>query len=441
MDDFPTPLSPAYWQSGYERSIALYDGPVVLSCGDETAALEGFIEFRWRAKPSVRWTAGLVDDDGDWPRFLDDASDFDATVDKAAAEEALLSQPSSTERRFRRSKSGSLRPYVAGAVDAPIRSAVFNLVNFSDLPGVERIGTTSDWRLARNILTVDDWRLVLDRTADAPFDELKQTGGYAFTHVCALERKDGEPFVWSDASRVREAVFHGLSFAHGALVGHALPVGLDNEGTRQWAEWSVTIADGWHNHFSWCADLASLDPVVQGLAQGYSDDLWREATNRAIRYYVDANRPEPVDVTLGIAGTGLEILEWAILLEIEGWLTLEADEKLSSADRLRLLLKWANISTDLPTTLPNLTRVAAEKRFDGPATAMWARNRTVHPPKRRRQDWLRSDAIVEAWRLLTWYLELVILRMVGYQGQYVSRVAERPSMFALESVPWSASNP
>ena len=43
-------------------------------------------------------------------------------------------------------------------------------------------------------------------------------------------------------------------------------------------------------------------------------------------------------------------------------------------------------------------------------------NRIVHPPKRMDDDWPDGPVLLECWQLVMEYTELVLLRLLGYQG-------------------------
>ena len=54
-------------------------------------------------------------------------------------------------------------------------------------------------------------------------------------------------------------------------------------------------------------------------------------------------------------------------------------------------------------------------------------------------EWPDRDELLEAWQLATWYLELAVLRLLGYEGEYLSRLRWGGWDFDTDSLPWSAS--
>lgn len=67
------------------------------------------------------------------------------------------------------------------------------------------------------------------------------------------------------------------------------------------------------------------------------------------------------------------------------------------------------------------------------------RNGVVHPPKKLSDpEWPTGDELFETWRLAAWYLELAILRVLGYSDEYTSRLQLTGWAGETEPVPWQA---
>jgi hypothetical protein len=106
-------------------------------------------------------------------------------------------------------------------------------------------------------------------------------------------------------------------------------------------------------------------------------------------------------------------------------------------------MHWAGVPVDLPA---DFTALAARHRSFGPPDSAGPelvfdiRNRVVHPPKRLTDpEWPTSDELFEGWQLATWYLELAILRVLGYSGEYATRLQLGGWEGQTEPVPWSVA--
>ena len=114
--------------------------------------------------------------------------------------------------------------------------------------------------------------------------------------------------------------------------------------------------------------------------------------------------------------------------------------KLNAAEIARLFLRWANIPIEIPKDMDALRRRRGKlgiADFDGPEMVFNVRNAVVHPPKRLSDvEWPSADELFETWQLATWYLELSILRVLDYRGEYRSRLRLTGWKNATEMVPW-----
>ncbi len=165
--------------------------------------------------------------------------------------------------------------------------------------------------------------------------------------------------------------------------------------------------------------------------------FWRNVLRGLVYTYTDAER---MDESRGVvpACTALETLCWAILVETEGWLTggRPTDggdnefDKLTAAGQMRLLLRWAGIPTGLPGGLNELSQKARSSNWDGPQVVVWVRNRVVHPDRR---DQLTDGIATESLRLAMLYAELVILKLLGYDGYFRDRL----DAGGIKRVPWA----
>ncbi|MEU4821369.1 hypothetical protein AB0H37_05800 [Actinomadura sp. NPDC023710] len=228
--------------------------------------------------------------------------------------------------------------------------------------------------------------------------------------------------------RLQRQLFLMLSFVAGREIGLAVTAGLNAADQVVWGQWSSprTGTGQWR----WCPDHLVNDALPE-LAQGFSklatDTTMEKVVDRAINLYLAANGTQPLDVRIPVAASGLELLAWAVLLA-QRWLTTDGMSRLSvAAYRQRLLLRWGDIPIDVPDTFAALEGRRASLRSQpdpaGPEVIAAIRNGLVHPPKQLTDlEWPTVDEMAQAWRLGMNYLELVIMRLLGYEGHYLPRL-------------------
>ena len=160
---------------------------------------------------------------------------------------------------------------------------------------------------------------------------------------------------------------------------------------------------------------------------------WREPLQKLIYLYVEAN-DRPPDVGLVLAQAALEQMAWHLLVNDRRVLSRGGFAKLSAADQLRRLVKTCVIPLDTSSALKHLAGVktTGTQHADGPYWIARLRNDFVHPP-RGGQSARTSGRIVDAWLLSVWYLELALLSLMGYSGEYRSRL----NSGEVSRLPWS----
>lgn len=77
---------------------------------------------------------------------------------------------------------------------------------------------------------------------------------------------------------------------------------------------------------------------------------------------------------------------------------------------------------------------------DGPAVICRLRNQIIHPKDVASLMALDSEATHGVLRLATWYVELALLRLLGYSGEHLNQTRALPLFDGRgEPVPWSKS--
>jgi hypothetical protein len=167
------------------------------------------------------------------------------------------------------------------------------------------------------------------------------------------------------------------------------------------------------------------------------DDFLAEVIGVAIEWYVKANRNNVSEVKEQIifCQTALELLAWAYIVEYKKYYSTKSFSNLDSAsERLHMLLIKLRIGAGMPLGVPDLLQCCGN--VDGPRALTEIRNAIIHPRKSKR-DKLRDvpdQAMYQALRLGLWYLELILLRLLGYNGYYYNRLT-----YGYRNVPWNAS--
>ncbi len=317
----------------------------------------------------------------------------------------------------------------------------FAVVNFDEYLGDPISNQGGSW-CGRLVLVAKGWRVTLDQRQDLRdmFAILKAEGGFAHTHAGSLEHSDGSPFSVRDAQIVLDVLYFLLSFARGHDVSLVLHRGEDALGSKKWWRWLNANVDAWCNPPTWFDKQRpeQLDAMFKELLEGWSDEAWRKAMWLAVHWYRLAQQNSSTDeAAIVLSFTGLDLLSWFRLVEVDAQFTATLFDGLPANQRLRLFLEGIGVTTGIPSDLPDLAAHATREQWrDGPACLAALRNAAVHPRRRGKvfdaPDRVRWDAS----KLALWYLELGLLSMLGHNGTYINRVARRTG-HGLELVPWA----
>lgn len=445
--------------------------PIGNSEPDPSNETVGYSEFRLALSPTphISWQFQYLDspNPSNWPVPI---SPSNLTLE-FTTRSGTTSRPKTSKYPWQYVGTSPIpSPIEIGGVDTPLDEIRFYLINFQVMQLIESVhrGNNPE-HFARLQLHAAGWTIEIESRPNDEFfhatHHLENQRGYAITHTCRIEKEsdniaDG-PFTFEEGQSVLEATQLFLSFVRGGMVGIALPVGLRN-GISEFEQWSVTQADpgryrdphqskpypGWYlwwDHPPLNRKAATwLPPMFEKFAVKWwhpdhqIQDFWRRVFREVIFSYTDAERMEQTRAIVPVC-TALETLGWAILVEMEGWLTganslrgvRSGYERLAAADRLRLLLHWAGLPIQVPESLPKLWHEAkGHGNWDGPQIVYWTRNLVVHPDTRAR---LSNGVAVETWLLAMWYAELIVLKLLNYEGYFKDRLDSEE----IKRVPWA----
>lgn len=273
------------------------------------------------------------------------------------------------------------------------------------------------------------------------FEALKQaphTGGAILTHVLRLERENGSTFGLKRAVKILDRLETFLSFVFGRRTRPLHVYGYDGYRSQKWTLLDVQplsstpLAPGgippWIPQPDASMDGGTspgvnLSAAFKGLVSLAEDPGTLVTLNRAIDWYSAALAFFGNPASIVLAQAGLELLAWR-RITTEMKLSEKGRLNLDAADQLRLLLAGTELPLDVPDELSELSN----SRISGPVAVTRARNAAVHPVDNSGLTKAQSN---EAQALAIWYLEMLLLRMLGHDGEYWDRLGKENRI-----VPW-----
>lgn len=274
---------------------------------------------------------------------------------------------------------------------------------------------------------------------------------FVTTFRAVLCRDDGKPFSAADGLRALDAVRVALSFAAGARVG-LWNVGAGHTGARSsWLTLGSPNVAPWHSRHQWLSvfDKAGLAPILEALLRrrSQSENDWN-VDQLVIEYHAEANSVAPLEMRVAAAQAGLELLSWDHLVE-SGDTTLGNSRSvrkstytgLAASAVMEMMIQEASIPLLIPSSAASLVSHGvrdgdATGTSTGPVALARVRNAVTHPRRRHGDLSYPHDVWLAAWQLSVHYLELLILRRLGYTGAYVDRFSAVWHSDT-EPVPWN----
>lgn len=265
--------------------------------------------------------------------------------------------------------------------------------------------------------------------------ELDASQGFGLTHQGHIVRSDGGPIDTEEACEFLDALEAFLSFARGNCCSLGLVEARSETERVAWERWGCGRVDPWSSSTSWFDSehgeiLEEALPLFWRVWSAGGDK--QAALHHAIYWYLRSDTRHSVDGGLILMQAALERLAHTFCRP-----KVKPPKREYAALRLeRALRKW-KIPVDLPSNCKSLTaHMNAVKSGTDARRATLAvtelRNNAVHPEKTP----VPSGAYYEAWQLARWFIELSVLSVIDYQGDYANRLTQQVEG-EVEAVPWA----
>ena len=319
---------------------------------------------------------------------------------------------------------------VAGDDDTQMMEIVTHVFNLETLL----------WKRSANTVGVVElehgpWkgRIRLAEDGHKQISELRAEGGLRLTHLVEVGQ-NGRSFTGKEADNILEAMRNFLTFAKGGACDLACPSGRDDSGEEVWARWS-SPRQWQRTPLSWFdrQDAEPLAELFPGFMKRWTMDGWEGALQISIWWYALANSSShAIEQGIVSAQIAMERLSYEFCVRERGLVSEKGFEKLDAADRDRLLLSCLDIPLKIPSTAKAVVAVSKERNWtDTPQALTEIRNKLVHAGRKELK--LTTKGYVEAWLLATWLLELTILALCDFKGEYWNRMSS-----VREPVPWAS---
>lgn len=315
----------------------------------------------------------------------------------------------------------------------------FGIINFNKFSG-KLINKNDVLYAGRMEFEVDDFIVVIDKREDYRkelYEELKAKSGSVITHIGRVHRKDNKQFKTSNIIEFLDNISIAMSFASGRYVGFSTAIGYRDESIvyKMWGESRVSPFRFVPNWTDTISNYHNIEKYMSLMCKNLEDRYFGKAIRSVVNWYIESLRSVTLENNIISVHVALETLSYIVLVEQEKVLTDDGFDKNNSSKNLRLLLEYCKI----PYGKSDLVFFDAwinDKFDDGIDLLTYYRNTIVHPSRKTKRARLELEDMWNIVNLGTKYIELSVLYIVGYKGEFSDRLKER-SYGEVEVVPWS----
>ncbi len=321
--------------------------------------------------------------------------------------------------------------------DTSVDYIYFNIINLDKLPGY--LIEHKDKMFAGRIeFETTDYEIIIDKRYDYTKELkeiLKSKNGFITTHIGRIKRKDNSSFKTKNIIDLLEKISYALSFLCARRIGISIVNGYTNDiNTYRLCikdiimpynflpSWSDTISN--HNN---------IEKYMNLIMKKLEDDYNNLALKRVIDWYIESISNLTIENNIISIQIALETLSYIILVQEEKKLSNDEFDNNTAINNIRMLLESCKLNNN--KELMVFDDKIKERFNDGIELIIYLRNKIVHPA-RKDKIYLSYEDVWNIIQIGTRYIELIILKFIGYKGEYSNRLKDR-YFGQVERVPWS----
>lgn len=327
---------------------------------------------------------------------------------------------------------------------------IFHLLNFdifhshTQLVEWRRIGIKNEQELIHIIdLKSRDWHIELSSIYEttAHVNHIRQHPGLRLTHVGRIRRTHNDTFAIAEGQALIETLNSLFSFALGYNYTVVCPVGIGNDDNRWYSHNAPRRLrykrqnwyDAFHKNHGQQQQLEILFPLF---IQKYNEPDWRNTLRSMIYWYTTANQAQELEVAIVAIMSAFEKII-PRFSELVGFKTGFGNG--NTVHNLEIIMQNQKIPNDVPETFAGLYVITKIRYYN--ITSM------IHLLAETRNSYIHEEyklsrqlTSTEMFTLIEYGLEMIellILSVCAYNGQYTSRAIHQD---ARVDVPWLSNS-
>lgn len=447
--DLPEIIESPFSMDEANAQITLYNGRFTVSNPQRILEFEGRIFFNWVASSGCHFQGecyiqGIPD------FFQSIRESYSVSVKGLDIGEAYIQSASFADSNNIAVTNGRMRgKIVLDDRSVPVTKLRFSIPNLRSFRG-EAVKKRSNGTLSlhSNRLTFSNekFNIIIDRRDEynTLLESLKAKGGFAILYFGTVTPKGKSSISFEELDELFDSFNIFISFLNGRRTSAHLIEGIFEEEIK-WLDCTDFMVDPYKYVPSWPQEDSTngLDKIW-----GVFTNLWKDIDDRgflnsAVHWYVEANSNSGLtEGSLIMAQTALELIYNWWIIEQKQMIVGKDSENLSASNKIRMLLSQLSVDYTVPASFGDLQKFVDDNDSiaDAPEAIVQIRNAIVHSQeeKRRKLSSIHYLAKHQALQLSIWYIELSLLKILGFDGKYSNRCAGKAYAAEAEMfVPWS----
>lgn len=256
--------------------------------------------------------------------------------------------------------------------------------------------------------------------------ELKERGGFILLYAGKLEPRNKREVSYEEALNVLDSFSYFLQFINGKRTHPLFIKGIDKR-KNIWESYTPYIIDRYKYVNSWPPEHSTegLSDLWESFCNLWSNESDRECLKTVLHWYVEANLNSAYsEGSIVLIQNALELLFHWFIAEKKRYVNQSDADNISASVKIGFLLSSLQIMPDIPIEFVGLIEYAKKYSItNGPEVFIKIRNCIVHPSLKKRKTLkeLEGRAIFEARELGIWYVEIILLKLMNYNGEYQNR--------------------
>ncbi len=428
-------ISSNYLNYDIDEDIVIYEGRFGIYV-DNKYRCNGIVYYKMTQPTSISFKAKILHTEVEEEYYDLDLNYDNAIIDIYGFKPTYVTISSINELYL----EGYINEHKIQSKNAFVDYIDFDIINLDNLPG-SLIKYEDRLFAGRLEFDFNDFHILIDKRYDYRKElkeELKSKNGLLITHTGRIERSDGKKFKTNNVVDTFDIISYSLSFICGRYVSISNAKGY-NSGNNLYRLWMENIITPYKFIPTWTDTIANhhnIEKFMSLMCKQLEDSYYGIALKRVIDWYIESLGNISLENNIISIQIALESLSYIILVEKEFIISKEVFDSNRASKNIKLILTHLNIPYGHDEL--NLFDDWIKGRFDdGVDLIIYYRNKIVHPARKDNRGNLTVEDMWNIIQIGTRYIELIILSLISYKGEYSNRLKER-WYGEVDLVPWNS---